>query len=249
MTTTTAMTKLVCAECRHENEAERIYCHNCGERLDRSAVSAQKKAQDPQEVHRRLQKMLGPPNMARRNFFAVSKLALTAASVAALVEIALPPELPAPTKIVPPQVDLDLENAASYQKPGPLEYSQDQINAYLAYRLTSKKKALNKPLLDFVRATASFREGACTIGMERSLYGYSLFSRTSYRIETGAGKIGATNVGGWIGRMPVHPAIMRFGDIIFADLWSALDRERKLLGKMAAVNFHDASVTITPPTR
>ena len=50
MTTTTAMTKLVCAECRHENEAERTSCHNCGERLDRSAVSAQKKAQDPQEV-------------------------------------------------------------------------------------------------------------------------------------------------------------------------------------------------------
>ncbi len=99
--TTTAMTKLVCAECRHENEAERIYCHNCGERLDRSAVSAQKKAQDPQEVHRRLQKMLGPPNMARRHFFTVSKLALAAAVVAALVEIALPPELPAPTKAVP----------------------------------------------------------------------------------------------------------------------------------------------------
>ena len=122
MTTTTAMTKLVCAECRHENEAERTSCHNCGERLDRSAVSAQKKAQDPQEVHRRLQKMLGPPNMARCNFFTVSKLALAAAVVAALVEIALPPELPAPIKAVPPQVDLDLENAAFYQKTGALEY-------------------------------------------------------------------------------------------------------------------------------
>jgi len=249
MTTTTTMTKLVCAECRHENEAERIYCHNCGERLDRSAVVAQKKQHDPQEAHRRLQKMLGPPNKARQNFFAVSRLALAAAVVAALVEIALPPELPAPTKTAPTQVDLDLESAASYQKAGPLEYSQDQINAYLAYRLTSKKKALNKPLLDFVRATASFREGACTIAMERSLFGYSLFSQTSYRVDTGAGKISATIVGGWIGRLPVHPAIMRFGDIIFADLWSALDRERKLVGKMAAVNFHDASVTITPPTR
>ena len=249
MTTTTTMTKLVCAECRHENEAERIYCHNCGERLDRSAVVAQKKQHDPQEAHRRLQKMLGPPNKARQNFFAVSKLALAAAVVAALVEIALPPELPAPTKTAPTQVDLDLENAASYQKAGPLEYSQDQINAYLAYRLTSKKKALNKPLLDFVRATASFREGACTIAMERSLFGYSLFSQTSYRVDASAGKISATNVGGWIGRLPVHPAIMRFGDIIFADLWSALDRERKLVGKMAAMNFHDGSVTITPPTR
>jgi len=249
MTTTTTMTKLVCAECRHENEAERIYCHNCGERLDRSVVAAQKKAQDPQEAHRRLQKMLGPPNMARRNFFAVSKLALAAAVVAALVEIALPPELPPPSKTFPSQIDLDLENAASNQKTGPLEYSQDQINAYLAYRLTGKKTALNKPLLTFVRATASFREGACTVAIERSLFGYSIFSRTSYRVEVGAGKISATNNGGWIGRLPIHPAIMQFGDIVFADLWSALERERKLLGKMGAISFHDGSVTIAAPVR
>ena len=243
------MMKLVCAECRHENEAERIYCHNCGERLDRSAVVAQKKQHDPQEAHRRLQKMLGPPNRARQNFFAVSKLALAAAVVAALVEIAMPPELPAPTKNLAPQIDLDLENAASYQKAGPLQYSQDQVNAYLTYRLISKKKALDNPLLTFVRATASFREGVCTISVERSLFGYSLFSQASYRVDAGAGKIAATNNGGWIGRLPVHPAIMRFGDIIFADLWSALERERKLVGKMGAVNFHDASVTITTPTR
>ena len=249
MTTTTTMTKLVCAECRHENEAERIYCHNCGERLDRSAVSARKKVQDPQEAHRRLQKMLGPPSMTRRNFFNASKLVLAAAVVAALVQIALPPEFPAPTKAVPPQIDLDLENAATFQKAGPLEYSQEQINAYLAYRLMSKKKALNKPFLTFVRATASFRDGACTIGMERSLFGYSVYTRTSHKVDAGAGKITATNVGGWIGRLPIHPAIMQFGDIIFADLWSALERERKLLGKMGAVSFHDGGVTITTPTR
>ncbi len=247
MTTTTPMTKLVCGECRHANEAERIYCHNCGERLDRSAAAARKPMVDPTETHRRLQKMLEPPSRVRHNFFAVSKLALAAVAAAALVEMALPPELPAPTKIVSPQIDLDLENA--HLRPSPLEYSQDQINAYLTYRLISKKKALTYPFLTFVRATASFREGACTIGVERSLFGYSIFSRTSHRVDTSAGKIAATNVGGWIGRLPIHPAIMQFGDIIFADLWSVLERERKLIGKMGAVNFHDGSVTITAPTR
>ena len=244
---TTTMTKIVCGECRHENEAERIYCHNCGERLDRSMAAAQKPMVDPTETHRRLQKMLEPPSRVRHNFFAVSKLVLAAVAAAALVEIALPPELPAPTKIVSPQIDLDLENA--HLRPSPLEYSQDQINAYLTYRLISKKAALTYPFLTFVRATASFREGACTIGVERSLFGYSIFSRTSHRVDTSAGKIAATNVGGWIGRLPIHPAIMQLGDIIFADLWSALERERKLIGKMGAVNFHDGSVTITAPTR
>jgi len=115
-TTTTTTTKLVCTECQRENEPERIYCHNCGERLDRSAVVAQQKAPDPQETHRRLQKMLGPPNMARRRFLAIGKLALAAAVAAALVEIALPPDLPPATKATPTQVDLDLENATLYHK-------------------------------------------------------------------------------------------------------------------------------------
>src|SRR5437899_9725154 len=113
MTTTTTEPKLMCTECRHGNEPERIYCHNCGERLDRSAVAAQKKGQDPQEAHRRLQKMLEGPSKGRQNFFAVSKLALAAAVASALVQIALPPEIPAPTKTAPQQIDLDLENLAS----------------------------------------------------------------------------------------------------------------------------------------
>jgi hypothetical protein len=246
-TETAPAKKVTCTECRHENEAERIYCHNCGERLDRSAVLAQKKNQEPGDERRRLQKMMEGPSKARQNFFAVSKLALAAAVLAALVEMALPPDVPAPTKITPPQIDLDLENAAS--KAVGLEYSQEQVNAYLAYRLAGKKTALNEPLLTFVRATASFGDGTCTIAMERSLFGYSLFTRASYRVETSGGKVEATNVGGWIGRFPIHPTIMHFGQIILADLWKALQRETKLLGKMGAVNFHDAGVTIAAPNR
>src|SRR5437016_12175766 len=128
MTTTTTMTKLVCGECRHENEAERIYCHNCGERLDRSAAAARKPMVDPTETHRRLQKMLEPPSRVRHDFFAVRKLVLAAVAAAALVEMALPPGLPAPTKIVAPQVELDLESA--HPRPSPLGCAPDQIRAW-----------------------------------------------------------------------------------------------------------------------
>ena len=252
ITTTTATEKgetLICPECRRENEAARIFCHDCGQRLDRSAIAVKKKPQTAEDERKRLQRMMEGPSKLRQNFFAVGKLALAAVVAAALVQIALPPDVPTPTKAIPPQIDLQLENAASVQQAGPLEFSQEQVNAYLTYRLTSKKKALNKPMLDFVRATAVFRDGVCTIGMERSLFGYSLFTQSSYRVEASGGKMTATNVGGWLGRLPVHPAIMKYGDIIFADLWFALDREHKLMAKMAGVNFHDGGVTITPPTR
>ena len=32
------MTKLACTECQHENEVQRIYCRNCGAKLDRFAL-------------------------------------------------------------------------------------------------------------------------------------------------------------------------------------------------------------------
>ena len=107
MTSDTTTTKLICAECRHENEAERVFCHNCGERLDRSAVAAHKNVEDPREAHRRLQKMLQGPSRTRRNFFAACKLVLAAAATAGVLQMILPPDFPAVVKVsLPVQLDL-----------------------------------------------------------------------------------------------------------------------------------------------
>ena len=244
--TSTTTTKLICAECRHENEAERIYCHNCGERLDRSAVVSKKNIEDPKEAHRRLRKMLDGPSRTRQNFFVGCKMLLAAAATAGLVQMVLPPDFPAAVKTTTPiQLDLELEQALMKQQE--LNFSQQDVNAYLGYRLAGKKKILNEPLLDFSRAAIVFKENACVIGWERSFFGYPLYGQTSFRVDLNGGKLAATNTGGWVGRLPIHPTIMKYADIIFADLWSALDRERKLLSKMGSVTLHDGSVTITPP--
>jgi len=242
--TTATKTKLICAECRHENETERIYCHNCGERLDRSAVVTKTKVDDAADARRHLQKMLAGPNRTRQNFFAASKLVLAAAATAGLLQMFLPPEFPPAVKTsAPVQLDIDLENAT--YKPAVLNFSQQDLNAYLTYRLATKKKILNEPLLNFERAAVVLKEGSCIIGWERSFFGYSLYSRACYRIDVSGGKISAVNSGGWIGRLPIHPALMKYVDIIYADVWKALDRERRLLAKMGSVIVHDGSVTIT----
>lgn len=248
MTSGTTTTKLICAECRHENEAERIFCHNCGERLDRSPVVAQTKSEDPREAHRRLQKMLQGPSRTRRNFFLASKLVLGAAATAGLLQMILPPDFPPAVKTsLPVQLDLELEKASSH--PAVLELSQQDVNAYLTSRLASKKKALTKPFLDWDRAAVVFKDGFCVIGWERSIFGYPVYSQAAYRIDINAGKIVARNNGGWIGRLPIHPSLMPYTNVIFSDVWSALDRERRLVSKMKSVEFHDGTVTFTsgPP--
>jgi hypothetical protein len=244
------MTKLVCPECGHENEPERIYCHRCGARLDRSATASRTSQQkELKDTQRHVRKMLKQQNVAsRRLFFTISKLVLGACVAAAVIQMILPPDVPSASKdVAPRQINFDLENAIYSHRPAQLEYTEEQVNAYLAYTLKSKQSALNKRLLNFKRAIVVFGEGAVTITAERSLFGYSLYSGSAYAVRVGEGKIVVSNKGGNIGRLPFHPEIMQFMDIIFADLWSALQREQKLIAKMSAIEFHQKQVLLSAP--
>ena len=46
--------------------------------------------------------------------------------------------------------------------------------------------------------------------------------------------------------MPIHPMIMKYGDVLFTDLWAALDREKKSVSKMEAIEFRPKTVILTP---
>ena len=243
------MIKLVCPECRRENEAERIYCHDCGARLDRTALAkVAPKGEDVKETQRRLRTMLDPQRAKMRHlFFKTSKMILGALATAVLVQMLLPPDLPARPKMgeFPPQINLDVENAVLNHQTAPLQYTEGQVNAYLGSALKSKQAALSK-LLQFERAVVSFDETVCRVTAERSLFGYSIYTATTSKVSVQNGTVNATNVGGSIGRLPIHPLIMKYGDALFADLWSALDREKKSVAKMGAIEFHPQAVVLVP---
>jgi hypothetical protein len=243
------MIKLICPECRRENEPERIYCHDCGARLDRTALAkSAPKGEDAKETQRRLRTMLDPQRAKMRHlFFKTSKVILGAFALAAVIQMILPPDVPDRPKNgeFPPQINLDLENAALNHSTAPLQYTEAQVNAYLASALKSKKAALSK-LLDFERAIVKFDETVCSVTAERSLFGFSIFTTTSSKVTLQNGTLTAANIGGRIGRLPIHPMLMKYADPLFADLWTALDRERKTVAKMSAIEFHPQAVVLTP---
>jgi hypothetical protein len=236
-----ASPKILCPECQHENEPERVYCHNCGARLDRSAVIPTK--EPAKDTQKRVKKMFDPHRMRIRFlFFKTSKMILVAGLLAVVIQLLLPPDIPAPTKteMLASQVRLDMENAVSRHQPPQVEFSEDQVNAYLASALRTKKTALNKPLLDFKRTIVAFGENMCTITVERSLYGYySLYSSSAYSVSVADGKLVTSHKAGYLGRLPIHPQLMQYVDIIFSDVWAALDRDAKLVAKFGSIQFHD----------
>lgn len=243
------MIKLVCPECQRQNEPERIYCHDCGARLDRSALAkVAPKGEDPKETHRRLHKMFDPGRIKLRLlFFKISKLVLGAAALAAVIQMLCPPrELPERVRNIElQQINLDLENAITNRSPVPLNYTDAQVNDYLVNVVKNKQAALSK-YLKFERAFVKFDEGVCRITAERSFLGYSVYHAISYQVALQDGTLTTSTKGGNIGRLPIHPMIMKYGNILFTDLWAVLDRDKKTVSKMAAMEFHPKTITLQP---
>lgn len=245
------MTKLACPECGHDNEPERVYCHSCGARLERSGVAIGKSREETfHETRRRVRSIFDPTGVKIRFwFFRTAKLILAACAAAAVIEMISPPDVPPPVKssLLLSPIALELENAVTYHRPAQLQYSEDQVNAHLAYALKNKRAALDKPLLEFKRAIVRLEEGRLKLTTERSLFGVSLYSSVSYLVTLREGHTTATPNAGSIGRVPIHPQLMRLVDGIFADVWAALDRERKLVARMASIEVHSKRVVLNTP--
>ena len=243
------MIKLVCPECQRQNEPERIYCHDCGARLDRSSLAkVVPKTEDPQQTQRRLKQMLDPGRLRiRLMFFHISKLILGACALAALIQMLRPPaDAPERLKNIElQQLNLELEKAVTSHSPTPLQFTDAQVNDFLSNAAKSKRAVLNK-FLKFERAFVNFDEGVCQVTVERSLLGFSVFHAISNKVTLQDGKLIASTNAGRIGRMPIHPEVMKYGDILFRDLWAALDAERKSVLKLGAIEFHPHTVILVP---
>jgi len=246
--TANQLIKLVCPECQRQNEPERIYCHDCGARLDRSSLAkVAPKIEPPEQTQKRLKRLLDPTRARIKHiFFPASKTILGACAVAGLVEMLLPPDVPSPPK--EPEllmISMDIENAISNHSTTPLQYNENQVNSYFISAMRSKKALLNK-FLDFKRTMIKFDESACKITVERSLFGFSIFTSASYKVSLRNGTLTVASNGGSFGRLPLHPVLMEYGGVMFADVFQALDREKKLVAKMGSIEFHPQLVVLTP---
>ncbi len=248
---TVAPVRLICPDCRRENEPERIYCHDCGARLDHSALPARNSSgESVEEVHKRVTGMFDGRGVRARALVIKGVKLVAAAGAAAAVVLMLwaPADLPPAKKsqTLPPQISLDLEGLTQYHKPPQLRYSEEQINAYLAYVLGRKKEKLDHFLIDFDRAVVSFHPGRCELAVGRSIFGYSVYLSRGYIVQSTNGKLDATTNGGAIGRLPIHPALMQYANFLFGDVAAALNRERELIVRTGSVQIGEKEIVFTP---
>ena len=245
------MTKLVCPDCRHENESERVYCHNCGARLDRSGLTSKKAPISPEmrsQAH--LKKMLDPRRgRMKRTAAQLTKILLGAAVCAGVVMMVLPPDLPQQKAKYDfaPMINMDLITAISSRRPTPLIYSETDVNGYIASRLRPQKNASQGGFFPLRSVLVQFQEGQCAISVERQLFGWSIYSGSSYQVKVENGKLITRSTRGFIGRLPIASSLSQVPDFLMQKAWTSLDQERKTVARLAGIEFHPQSVTLIAP--
>lgn len=243
--------KLICKECGYENEAQRVYCHNCGTKLDRSIIpKAEEKTsgRTQRQTASRVKKAQGKAFSMRQQVFGpLWKVVVLSITVASLIEIARPPEgIPGRAEVTGdvPSIVFDLD--AMLQAPTALKrvYTQAEVNNYLRSTVKAKGNALGGAL-EFGGVFVNFYEdNTCRFGLEQKVFDYSLYATTLYYPEERDGKMTAVNTGGYIGRLPIHPGIMKGLDFIFSQVWKSLSRELDKLSKMESIEVGKQNVTV-----
>ncbi len=122
-------------------------------------------------------------------------------------------------------------------------FTEQEVNEYLQQALRVKAEGW-MPGVKFERAYVLFEPSVCNIGLEQSVWGYPIYSGVRYNVGVADGNFFAVCSGGNFGRMPIDPRLMKYADVAFKRLWTALQRERDQMNKMQAVQPEKGRITL-----
>ena len=239
---------LTCSQCGFVNEVERVYCHNCGAKLDRSMLPREdddKTRESIERTRKRVKKMTNPgESPVIRELKAAGKVLGWAIAVAIVYLLLREPEnTPDPRgelgqRMVSSEVAMAVESGEARV----LTFAEADVNAHL--KSAVKRRAGGIPGVDFERAFVRLEPRVCRIGMQQSLWGYPFYSGIAYKVEVKDGQMVSEQIGGNFGRLAVHPALMRYADFAFQKLWAALKREQEQLNRMQTIVLQKGQVVV-----
>ena len=211
------MKAIACSQCGHENDATRVFCQNCGARLENPeaealAAPAPAVMAPPPPGFRRKQRREG------RNPFLVLLRALVlmvilGATLAAIIQMGrrpngLPPAKPG-NEATAGQLLQVLQTFSESPYVRTCDVTQDQANNYLAATVLPSEAPSQMSLqAQFRRAFVVLGQGDLRFVVEQSFLGLPVFLHlVAFPQAAGEGTTMEVT-GGGIGRMPLHPKIL-----------------------------------------
>jgi hypothetical protein len=242
---------LVCKECGHVNETERIYCHGCGAKLDRTVILAQqeKLTISRKEKQRRLKKMMTPGGGSIFKKFEMLVQVLAWALLTALViQIARPPDgiPPMPKKgevIQLPQLGDDLERLTAAPAGQGFIFREADINTFLLKKTFRKVPAWFTNLIPLRRTFVNLGDGQARLTVQADLAGYQLYLGITAQPNKDP-KNPVSWVGLNFGRVALPPIVAPYAAMGLPILMDSVKRERELLGKLGTPEISKGQVIL-----
>ena len=234
---------LVCQACGYANESARIYCHNCGVKLDRDALIPFEKDQEEaaRKKHREVIKIMSP----KRGLFAKTlrmlvKTVALAAITAVLIDAILPPDgIALPTKNAEeteaPPIDSILENLATAPAGKRIMLREADVNAYMRKERFRKLPPGLTPSIP-LRALVRFEENTATFILLANVAGHPLCATLSgnLQVDKEHGLV-ATCTGGSIGRLFIPAQLAVYAGGAIPVLLDSMKNERQLLNQLGSI--------------
>jgi len=243
-------TVLVCDGCGFENEPQRIYCHNCGNKLDRSKLPppSEKKADNIEDYKKRQSRTIAAAN-TKRFITSLIKLPIYAAITASLILIFKPPsilpEMPNEDELLDaPMLSLDLQEILDSPETRQVAYSEKQVNGYLARQIHSDKYKESTTTLD--ATMVGFTPGEVRIIMRLKVFTVPIYVETTRQVGVKEGKVSGNTVGAKFGSLTLPLIVANpLTDGLFSKLWEALKQDARLIGQLRSIAIEEKQVVFT----
>lgn len=231
------MSAIKCGACGHENDETRVFCQNCGGRLERTETAQTTPKITPVPV-KRAAKRTGPSPLAAIGQFlkGVVAMAILGALIAVFVQFGRTPDgLPAPVvanDAAATQLWEGVKTFASSNFQRTLDVKEDQVNNYLSARIAAADSSGGAASAQFNRAFVVLADGTFRFYVERKYMGLSVYFWAEYQPLAGGEGATALLKGGGIGRMPIHPLIFPIVQSrVIAPIYTAMPDTMEVLGK------------------
>lgn len=253
-----------CQACGMSNDETRVFCSNCGTRLEGEIVELggseggeTKPLTAPPLpgsgfARRRVKRPVGAPRSGGGRVF--SQLVFTAvigAFLAAIIQMARTPDG------IPPREGASVANAretldqlrAAAASPLPTTWviNRTAINEFLVTTIQMESKGGSGLSAQFQRTFVVLERGSFELGIEQRFLARSLYFLLRGVAEPGDSGMDVRWVGGSIGRLPVHPALLPALEYLYRPSFGGLAQAVEPLAGTRRVTISPADVTFEWP--
>lgn len=248
------LSNLVCKECGYVNEAERVYCHGCGAKLDRTVILAEREklTVSREQRQREVKKLMTPRgsgSLAKSVEMLIKTLAL-AALAAVVIQIVRPPDNvpPLPKKgelLAMPQIGTDLERLAAAPAGQGFVFTESDINAFLLKKPFRKVPSWLTDIVPLTRSFVNLEPGQARLTVQADLAGYALyFGITAQAKNDPKTGLSLSWVGLNLGRLALPAVVAQPASVAVPTLMDSVKRERQLLGQLGAAEIAKGQVVL-----